>query len=381
MKIFQISTFYHPITGGVESHVATLSKFLVEYGHEVTVLASDSSKVGPRIAQKQGMFEGIPIVRFLTWFSISQYHKFYPGLFFYLMTHEFDIVHVHGFRKFETYLAWLAAKLKRKKVVLTSHNPFPTTTRSRLAEFIIKLHDVTLGRFLVRKLDKIITILESENEIFINKFKVNPQKLITVYNGINPIMLESGDEQKFFEEYAIDKSKWDAIVIGCGRLNYAKGFQFLVNAVRALPKVLFFIAGGDDGYYEELKKIYYADENMIMNGKYVPQEKLRDIYKAGDIFVLPSIHEATGGVMLEALAQGCAIIATNCGGSEEYLTTKHGIFIDPTNKEAWVREITKLLSNREKKEALLKNKGNFLKKYRWDLLAKKIDKIYEQLYS
>ena len=124
-----------------------------------------------------------------------------------------------------------------------------------------------------------------------------------------------------------------------------------------------------------------ADENMIMNGKYVPQEKLRDIYKAGDIFVLPSIHEATGGVMLEALAQGCAIIATNCGGSEEYLTTKHGIFIDPTNKEAWVREITKLLSNREKKEALLKNKGNFLKKYRWDLLAKKIDKIYEQLYS
>ena len=80
MKIFQISTFYHPITGGVESHVATLSKFLVEYGHEVTVLASDSSKVGPRIAQKQGMFEGIPIVRFLTWFSISQYHKFYPGL-------------------------------------------------------------------------------------------------------------------------------------------------------------------------------------------------------------------------------------------------------------------------------------------------------------
>jgi len=379
MKIFQVSTFFHPITGGVESHVAVLSRYLKEEGHEVTVLTSDSSKIGQRIANKVGSFEGIPIRRFLTLFSLSEYHRFFPGIFFYLLKNDFDIVHVHGFRKFETYLALLAAKLKRKKIVLTSHNPFPTSTRSKWSEILIKLHDITFGRFLLNKLDMIITILPSEQEIFTNKFKVNQAKLTTVFNGINPVMLEQGDAENFFKEYEIDRSQWDAIVIGCGRLNYAKGFQFLQKAVSSLPRVLFFIAGGDDGYYEELKRIYYANSNIIFNAKYIPQEKLRDIYAAGDIFVLPSIHEATGGVLLEALAQGCSIIASEKGGTIEYLTNKHGIFIDPQDQEAWLREITNLLSNPSKKEKLLENKGNFLKKYRWDLLTQKILKIYKEI--
>jgi glycosyltransferase involved in cell wall biosynthesis len=379
MKIFQVSTFFHPVTGGVESHVAVLSKYLKDEGHEVMVLTSDSSKIGQRIGNRTGSFEGIPIKRFITFLSLSEYHRLFPGLFFYLLKNDFDIVHVHGFRKFETYLALLAAKIKRKKVILTTHNPFPTTTRSKWSEFLIKIHDLTFGKFLLNKLDKIITILPSEQDIFINKFKVDPLKLITVFNGINPIMLEPGDANIFFKEYEINKADWDAIVIGCGRLNYAKGFQFLHKAVSALPRVLFFIAGGDDGYYEDLKRIYFANDNIIFNAKYIPQEKLRDVYAAGDIFVLPSIHEATGGVLLEALAQGCGIIASDKGGTIEYLTNKHGIFVDPKDQEAWLREITKLLSNPEKKTKLLENKGNFLKKYRWDLLAKKILKIYNEV--
>lgn len=379
MKIFQITTFYHPVTGGVESHVAFLNKYLTDLGHEVTVLTSDASKIGPRITPRKNIINGIKVQRFVTWFSLSQYHKFYPGLFFYLLRNDFDIVHVHGFRKLETYIALLAAKIKRKKVVLTTHNPFPTTTRTKSQDFLIKIHDLTIGRLLLNKLDKVITILKSEQEIFIKQFKVAKEKVTTVYNGLNPELLIAGSSKDFYESNGLNKDDWKALVVGCGRLNYAKGFQYLEKAVKSLPDVLFFIAGGDDGYLNQLTNIYKNCPNMVINGKYISHEKLRDVYAAADIFVLPSIHEATGTVMLEALAQGCAIIASNQGGTIEYLTNKHGIFIQPDDQESWLTEIENLINHPEKREQLSKDSKSFLKKYRWDTLASQLNKIYKTL--
>jgi len=52
MKIIQISTFFHPVYGGVEDHVLNLSKELLAKGHEVTILTSDSNKKGSRIKEK-----------------------------------------------------------------------------------------------------------------------------------------------------------------------------------------------------------------------------------------------------------------------------------------------------------------------------------------
>lgn len=381
MKIFQVTTFYHPVTGGVEAHVAILSKYLIEMGHDVKVLTSDSSKIGVRIKNREAVVDGINVKRFFTFFSLSQYHRFFPGLFFYLLKNDFDIVHVHGFRKIETYMCFFAAKLKRKKIVLTSHNPFPTTTRGKFTETFVKIHDLTFGKWITNKLDKVITILKSENEIFKKRYKVKENRLETVYNGINPLMLEPGDPLKFYEENNIKKEEWKAIVAGCGRLTYAKGFQFLKKAVTELPDVLFFIASGDDGYYKELKALYFDDKNIIFNNKFLPQEKVRDIFAGADIFVLPSIHEATGGVLLEALAQGCAIISTSKGGTIEYLTEEHGIFINPINQDEWLTEIKTILKDPKIKEKLIDNKGNFLKKYRWDSLAKKIEEIYKEVWN
>ncbi len=379
MKIFQVTTFYHPITGGVESHVASLAHELKELGHEVTILTSDSSKVGPRIKVKDGQFEGIFVKRFFTWFSLSQYHRFYPALFFYLLSHDFDIVHVHGFRKFETYLALWAAKIKHRKIVLTSHNPFPTTTRSKLSEMFVKIHDATLGKWFTRSMDKIITILKSENEIFETKFKVPKEKIKTVFNGLNPIFLQDGKANEFYSEYGIKREEWDSIVVAGGRMNYAKGFQFLKKAVKSLPNVLFFIAGGDDGYLSTLKQIYYDLPNIIFNGKYLPQDKLINIYAGGDIFVLPSIHEATGGMMLEALSQGCDIIATNQGGTIEYLGKDFGTFIKPDDEDAWLEEIQKRVGKTKKTKVRIQKAKDFLQNYRWDNLTNKINQIYKSL--
>lgn len=131
MKIAQVSTFFHPVTGGVETHALELSRELSEQGHDVTVLTSDSAKQAPRISEKRSRYLGVEVRRFRALVRLSPYHVFYPGLFFHLLRSDYDIVHVHGFRKLEVYVALLAKLLKRKKykLVVTGHNPFPTTSR------------------------------------------------------------------------------------------------------------------------------------------------------------------------------------------------------------------------------------------------------------
>src|SRR3990172_5046923 len=225
MKVAQVTTFFHPVTGGVETHVLNLSRELKELGHDVTVLCSDSNKHFPRIKEKKTGFLGVDVIRFRTIFSISFYHKFFPGIFFYLLRHKFDIIHVHGFRKSESYFALIAGWLKRTPVILTTHNPFPTRTRSKKLNMFIKLHDLTIGKILSGKFTKIISLVPSEVDLLKKKFRVDPKKIKVIPNGIPEEFFKEGDGEKFLREWDIDKSKWKAILIGVGRINYAKGFQ------------------------------------------------------------------------------------------------------------------------------------------------------------
>ena len=379
MKIFQITTFFHPVTGGVESHVYSLTNELIRLGHNVTVLCSDSNKSGPRIRSREMNFSGIKIKRFITWFSLSYYHKFYPGLFLYLLQNDFDLLHVHGFRKFETYIALFVGWIKKKPVVLTTHNPFPTSSRGKYNQMLVKLHDKTLGLWFTKNLSKIITIVPSEEPLFITKFNVNKKTIVRIPNGLDRRFLQAGNKENFYKEYNVDISKWKAIVSTCCRLNYAKGVQNLKFAIDNLPDVFFVIAGGDDGYLDELKKLYFNNQNVYFTEKFLSPEKLIDIFAASDVFVLPSLHEAFGIVLLEAMVQGTPVIATNKGGPSEIITKEVGMVIDPTNQDEWYKALTNLLDHPTKLAKMRRSAINFTNAFNWDLLGKQVEEIYLNL--
>jgi glycosyltransferase involved in cell wall biosynthesis len=377
MKIFQITTFFLPVTGGVETHVYNLGKELISQGHEVTVLASDSAKFGPRLSRNETVLNGIKIKRFFTLISLSQFHKFYPGLFFYLCKNDFDVVHVHGFRKFETYVALFVAHIKKKKVILTTHNPFSTPRKSRsLSSFLLKFHDITFGKWFSKKIDKIITVVKSETEILTNEFKVPKENIVTIPNGVEEAYFTKGDSQQFLKEFNIKKEDWQAIVIGCGRLNIMKGFQNLKQAVTDFPKVLFFIAGGDDGYQKKLKKIFFGFQNVKFSGYFLPTTNVINALAASDIFVLPSIHEPFGIILLEAMASGLPVIATTVGGPKEFIPAGTALFADPAIPEQWSQMISKLLDSATLRKDLSEKGNKLAQRYRWNKIAEKIFQLY-----
>ena len=382
MKIIQLSTFFHPVTGGVETHVLNLSKELIKNGHEVLVYTSDSTKISGRLAKSETNFFGINVLRFRSWLDLSYYHKFYPGVFWALLKENYDIVHVHGLRKTESYMALLACKLKKKKVVLTTHNPFATTTRNNFAEKLIGFHDFFIGRLLIKHFDKIITIVPSEEELLYKKFGVPKKKIINVPNGVEEIFFTKGDAKNFYKEWNIEPDKWDGIVVSIGRISKGKGVQNLKESVKRLKNVLFFVAGGDDGYLKVLKNMYNKYDNIIFSEKFLTPEKQIDMYDAADVMVMPSFFEAFGIVVLEALAQGIPVLSTNKGGPSEVFNEIEAVkLVDPFDQDAWQVSIEAIVKNKPRAQALGKSGQIFAEKFRWEKITKTIIKVYEEVSS
>lgn len=379
MKIVQITTFFHPVTGGVETHVLNLSRELERKEHEVEVLCSDSTKVGKRVTKYDTNYFGVEIHRFRSWFSLSYYHKFFPGIIKYLWTESYDLIHVHGLRKSESYLAWIVATLRKKPLVLTTHNPFPTTSRKPISEKLLKIHDILIGKMFIKKFSKIITIVPSEKSKLISEFNVPEEKIIEIPNGVEDVFFTQGFAPNFYREWNINPEKWQGIAVVVGRVSYAKGIQNLKMSVKKLKNILFFVAGGDDGYLKTLKNSFAGLDNIIFSEKFITPEKQVDMYAAADVLLLPSLHEAFGIVVLEALAQGVPVISTNKGGPAEIFTTRAVKLIDPVDQEEWKVSIEAIIKNKARAEELGLVGRDFAEKYRWDRITQKIIDVYDAL--
>ncbi len=330
MKVLMLTTFYHPVVGGVETQVHDIAGGLMVAGHEVQILTSDAGRGGSRLPQNllgENKIEGISVVRVSMATSISQFHKLVPAFWPELMKLDYDLVHVHGIRKSEVYMALVAAKLRGKRIVVSTHNPFTTVGRSFFMKLLILLHDLTFGVLLMRFVDKYFLLSATEKTV-LRRFGIADSKLVVVGNSLSGEFYQDPElsRKQILEGLPTEFSakNWEHVALSVGRLNPVKGFEHLLHSAKNNPQVLFIILGGDDGSLVELQKIFSGMTNVYLPGEFLPRRELISYYAAADVFILPSLHEPFGIVLLEAMAQGCAIIATDCGGPAEILQKNAG---------------------------------------------------------
>lgn len=126
-----------------------------------------------------------------------------------------------------------------------------------------------------------------------------------------------------------------------GRMVDWKGLDILLEALhRSKNNALHLNIIGDGPEYGAMQSLAYnlGLENVTFLG-HVPFDKLNDYYDVADIFVLPSLRECGGAVVLEAMARGLPVIATNWGGPADYLTNEVGFLVEPRSKEYMIEMI------------------------------------------
>ena len=162
----------------------------------------------------------------------------------------------------------------------------------------------------------------------VKKGAFNSEKLITVYNGI--------DLEKF-NSINTSKDPKELIFLSVGRFNDQKDYPNLFKAIQILKnktteKLKFYIAGDGD-LREQLEQLIIdlsISDYVVFLGK---RSDIPHLLNKANYFVLSSKHEGLPTVVIEAMACGTFVIATDCGGSAEILGDT-GILVPPQTSKA-----------------------------------------------
>lgn len=359
--------------GGMQNHLLALVNNLKEK-YKIVVIAPPNPTLEQKLAALDVPFYPVPLADNLRpladIISAYQIRKLLKRL-------KPDIFHIHGNK---TALVGRFALLGEKPppTIVTVHNflifqqaPFPLKQIAALIE-----------RFLMRKTTMIITVSEQLKTALVKDERLPLEKIKVIHNGLDLSNWQTFNKWDIRQKLGIKKETF--VILTVGRLVAWKGHRFLINALNKPPlnsekEVKLFIAGAGP-LKQELAELIAklgltAKITLLGYAANVPE-----LMAAADLFVLPSINEPFGLVLLEAMAAKLPIVATNGGGVPEIITHEQtGLLVPSQDATALAAAITRLKSNIQLRATLAANAWQELN-HRFSLaeMLAKTERVYEQ---
>ncbi len=282
----------------------------------------------------------------------------------YMRLKNIDIVHVFT----STGKLWgrLAAKKARVKVIIsTEESLFRNTFIDRLLE-----------RYFASKTDAIIANSHQTMLSQINSTHLKPSLFHVIHNGI--------DYSLFLNEIKKEEKLGVTRILCVARLDFRKGLFYLVDAIKLLVDlgypVQLSIAGDGPLRVSINQRIeeLHLQEHIHMLGFVHDIPKLM---KTHDLFVLPSLEEGFGNVILEAMSSNLYVIATKVGGIPEIIQNEDlGTLIEPKSSDD-IRDA--IIFAIEHKELIQKRISHALihsKKFSYEYMIQSHEELYQKLY-
>lgn len=299
----------------------------------------------------------------------------------FLNRNHINIIHTHGYK---SNLYALAASSGKKTPLITTCHPW-------LGNDLKMKFYAGLDKFFLNRFNKVVAINDLIKQEILNH-NVHPDKVVTIYNGINPDRFNKlAKSNNIRKELGI---KEGCRVIGTvGRLTEEKGHIYLLQAAKRIlqqyPKVIFLIVG-DGPLREQLEakstesvgfesvKSCCSKSAVIFKGI---RTDIPEIYSIMDIFVLPSLTEGLPMVLLEAMASKKPVIATSVGAIPKVVVDgETGLLINSADSNQLADAIIYLLKNENKaREIGEKGYERVKNEFSSNRMTKQYIKVYEEI--
>jgi glycosyltransferase involved in cell wall biosynthesis len=374
----EITSSYVPVPGGLENSVASISKELARRGHKVTVL---TTQLYDPLPHGEAVEDGVNVIR-----CANDHFAFGYGFSLHFIRklrqiwRDYDLVHVHGYNRFasEYSLFYLRGRLP---MVFTAHG-FVHTKRNYPLKLV---HESTAGKSVV--FADVCTALTPLDRPRFEKLGVPDSKIVEVPNGVDVSQYSKRPPKSTI---AKTRKAWGVLpgekaALFVGRIHASKGLQFAVKALVGLPKVRLVLVGKDSGYSEQLaalaRECGVLDRVVFTGG--VDGKGLSLAYPSADFFVIPSEWEGFGLVVVEAMAAGLPVIASDRGALPHVVRDGLTGLICPYADVAALRAAIKRLSTNPSESKAMGKRGKAVavKNYSWSSVVDKLEAIYNKLYS
>jgi glycogen(starch) synthase len=283
-------------------------------------------------------------------------------------TEAHDIIHAHDWL---TYEAGIEAKKKSGKPLIVHVH---ATEFDRSGEHYNE-HIFEIERRGMMQADKIITVSNFTRNIVINRYKIDPLKVVTVYNGVESM---SNEKTRELCRKHID----DQIVTFLGRITWQKGPEYFVEAaykvLQRMKNVRFIMAGSGDLQQHIVRyaaKLKIADKFHFTG--FLKATDVCKIMSISDLYIMPSVSEPFGISVLEAIQSNVPVIISKQSGVSEVI--RHAIKTDFWDTDAMADSIYAVLKYPALAEHLKYNGLQDAEKLTWIEAASRVRQIYQQI--
>jgi len=320
---------------GVGQHVLSLSRRLVALGYDVSTLSTGNT-----------FYIDLKGLRNPSFALFAALKAFGVG---------FDLVHAHNVP------SAIPMRVARGKRVLTVHGYYAGQMALLHGEAVGKI-SALLEPWMLRWADAVTVVSKSAQKAY-QGIGIDAAY---VPNAIDSGELPSGSERLF-----------DTQVIFVGRLSREKGLDVLIEAARAVEGAHFLIVGSGP---EERSLKTYANERIHLLGRQ-PWERTIRLIRGSDALVLPSRVEGLPTVLLEAMAVGTPVVATEVGGVPEMIESgKEGLLVPANDVQSLAGGIISIISDKRIGPSLAINARRKVEEtYSWDAVLPRYLEIYDRL--
>lgn len=260
-------------------------------------------------------------------------------------------------------------------VLATSHHTYWQQVRSVPFQFWKRLF-IPLEARTYRIADKIVAVSEDTRHALVDHYRISSEKVVVIPNGV--------DREKFHPLEHVERIPGSILYVG--RIDKRKGLDFLIGSIPLVlkrnPRAKLYVGGAGRhlAACKQLAKTHGLESHVEFMG-YIPEEDLNEWYNRVMCLVVPSRFEGFGLTVIEAMAAGTSVVASNVDGLRTLIRNGvNGYLVDYGNRDELGGRIATLLEDPETQRAFSQKGQEMVRTcYDWDVIASRISDELDQL--
>jgi glycosyltransferase involved in cell wall biosynthesis len=282
---------------------------------------------------------------------------------------EFDIIHAHDWLAYPAGIA--AMEVSGKPLVLHVHATDFDRSGGNANPNVYRIEKTGMDAA-----SKIITVSNLTRDIVINKYFIDPDKVETVYNAVEPVNIS--------EDRLMEKGFDEKVVTFLGRITLQKGPEYFIEAahkvLQLMPNVRFVMAGSGDMMERMMRRAAYLKitDRFHFTG-FLKGNDVFNMLSISDVYIMPSVSEPFGISPLEAMQSNVPVIISKQSGVAEILT--HAVKTDFWDIDAMADAIYGILNYPALSNMFIKNGKEEVIRLKWDNSARHVRDIYRSVVS
>jgi phosphatidylinositol alpha-mannosyltransferase len=368
MNIGLVSPYDYAYPGGVNNHISNLAINMARIGHQVRILAPCSNKEAlPNTTSIIPLGKTIPYPSNGSVARLTLSYWLMPKIKTILDEEKFDILHFH--EPLFPSLPWMVLPLSHSINVATFHAYYRRSIGYSLWKPLLKK--------FYNKLDGRITVSEPAKK-FVSRYFPGDYRVIP--HGVD-LERFSADVPPI-EDFCDGKLN----LLFVSRLEERKGVRYLLKAYKIVKECfpqsrLILVGPGDRSRHKYERWVRAAKlEDVVFKG-HIPYADLPRYYRAADIFCMPAVgQESFGLVLLEAMAAGKPIVASNIEGYASVVNNgTDGILVKPRDEKALATAIVSLANDENLRQRMSANGREKARAHTWESIAQRTLNYYTEL--